>query len=73
MKLLHTADWHLGKRLEHISRLEEQKAVLNEICEIAEREGVDAVLIAGDLFDHTNPSIEAIELFYLAKAGRKIL
>ena len=64
MRILHTADWHLGKRLEHISRLEEQKAVLNEICEIAEREKVDVVLIAGDLFDHANPSIEAIELFY---------
>lgn len=64
MKILHTADWHLGKRLEHISRFEEQKAVLNEICEIAEKEEVDVVLIAGDLFDHANPSIEAIELFY---------
>lgn len=64
MRILHTADWHLGKRLEHISRLEEQKAVLNEICEIAEREQIDVVLIAGDLFDHANPSIEAIELFY---------
>lgn len=64
MKLLHTADWHLGKRLEHISRLEEQRAVLDEICAIADREAVDAVLIAGDLFDSPNPSIEAIELFY---------
>ena len=63
MKLLHTADWHLGKRLDHFSRLEEQKAVMDEICEIADREEVDAVLIAGDLFDHINPSIEAIELF----------
>ncbi|MEL6253145.1 MAG: exonuclease subunit SbcD [Bacteroidota bacterium] len=64
MKILHTADWHLGKRLDHVSRLEEQKEVLKEICEIAEREEVDAVLIAGDLFDQINPSIEALELFY---------
>jgi exonuclease SbcD len=76
MKLLHTADWHLGKRLDHFSRLEEQKAVMAEICEIADREAVDAVLIAGDLFDHINPSIEAIELFYhtlkkLANDGRR--
>ncbi|MEZ4685054.1 MAG: exonuclease subunit SbcD [Bacteroidia bacterium] len=49
MKILHTADWHLGKRLEHISRLEEQRAVLDEICRIAKEEDVDAVLIAGDL------------------------
>ncbi|MEM8892108.1 MAG: exonuclease subunit SbcD, partial [Bacteroidota bacterium] len=64
MKILHTADWHLGKRLDHVSRLEEQKEVLEEICEIAEKENVDAVLIAGDLFDQINPSIEALELFY---------
>ncbi|RMG26053.1 MAG: exonuclease subunit SbcD, partial [Bacteroidetes bacterium] len=76
MKLLHTADWHLGKRLEHFSRLEEQQAVLEEVIDIAEREQVDAVLIAGDMFDHANPSIEAIELFYrslkrLADGGRR--
>ena len=64
MKILHTADWHLGKWLDNISRLPEQKEVLNEICEIAENEAVDAVLIAGDLFDTYNPSGEAQELFY---------
>ena len=76
MKFLHTADWHLGKRLDHISRLEEQQEVLEEICEIAEQEQVNLVLIAGDLFDHANPSIEAIELFYkslkrLANDGKR--
>lgn len=64
MKILHTADWHIGKRLERFSRLEEQKAVLQEICEIADREAVDAVVIAGDLFDTFNPPTEAVELFY---------
>ena len=64
MKILHTADWHLGKRLEKFSRLEEQRAVLGEIIEIADREEVDAILIAGDLFDNYNPSTEAVELFY---------
>ena len=64
MKILHTADWHLGKRLDNISRLPEQKEVLNEICEMAESHAVDAVLIAGDLFDTFNPSAEAQELFY---------
>ena len=64
MKILHTADWHLGKRLDHVSRLEEQKEVLEEICQIADREEVDAILIAGDLFDQINPSIESLELFY---------
>lgn len=64
MKLLHTSDWHLGKRLEDFSRIEEQLAVLQEICEIADREKVDAVLVAGDLFDTFNPPTEAVDLFY---------
>ncbi len=64
MRILHTADWHLGKRLERFSRLDEQKMVLNEICDIAENKNVDVVLIAGDLFDVFNPSTEAVELFY---------
>ena len=64
MKLLHTSDWHLGKRLEDFSRIEEQQAVLQEICEIADREQVDAVLVAGDLFDTFNPPTEAVDLFY---------
>ena len=52
MKILHTADWHLGKRLENFSRLEEQKLVMNELVEIADAEEVDLVLVAGDLFDN---------------------
>ena len=76
MKILHTADWHLGKRLEGIARLEEQKQVLEEICEVADREAVDVVLVAGDLFDTFNPSSEAEELLYktlkrLAKNGER--
>jgi exonuclease SbcD len=64
MKLLHTSDWHLGKRLDNFSRFDEQQAVMNEICEIAEREKVNAVIIAGDLFDTYNPPVEAVDLFY---------
>lgn len=76
MKILHTADWHLGKRLDNFSRLEEQREVLEEICEIAETEGVDVVIVAGDLFDTINPPVEAIELFYktlkrLASNGKR--
>ncbi|TNF44995.1 MAG: exonuclease SbcCD subunit D [Bacteroidetes bacterium] len=76
MKILHTSDWHLGKRLDDFSRMEEQQAVLQEICEIAERENVDAVLVAGDLFDTFNPPTEAVDLFYktlkrLTNKGRR--
>ncbi|WP_339737619.1 exonuclease subunit SbcD [uncultured Sunxiuqinia sp.] len=76
MKLLHTSDWHLGKRLDDFSRMEEQQSVLLEICELAEREQVDAVLVAGDLFDTFNPPTEAVDLFYkslkrLSNNGRR--
>ena len=64
MKILHTADWHLGKRLDRFSRLEEQILVMDEIVQIADEQNVDLILIAGDLFDNFNPSVEAIELFY---------
>lgn len=64
MKILHTADWHLGKRLDHFSRLSEQKLVMEEIVQIADKEQVDLIIIAGDLYDTINPSTEAVELFY---------
>ena len=64
MKFIHTADWHLGKYLDRFPRIDEQREVLDEICQIADRENVDAVVIAGDLFDAFNPPADAIELFY---------
>ena len=76
MKILHTADWHLGKRLQTYSRLEEQREVMDEICRIADEQNVDVVLIAGDLYDTFSPPNEAIELFYktlhrLAAGGKR--
>ncbi|WP_194776334.1 metallophosphoesterase family protein [Pararhodonellum marinum] len=70
IKILHTADWHLGKRLQEFSRLEEQKAVLEEIIQIADEQEVDLVLLAGDIFDSFNPNHEAVELLY--KTLRKL-
>ncbi|MFA7448568.1 MAG: exonuclease subunit SbcD [Weeksellaceae bacterium] len=64
MKILHTADWHLGKRLDRFSRFNEQKEVMNELIEIADNQAVDVVLIAGDLFDNFNPTVEAVDLFF---------
>lgn len=64
MKILHTADWHLGKRLDRFSRLEEQLSVMDEIIQIADEQNADLILIAGDLFDNFNPGVEAVELFY---------
>jgi len=64
IKILHTADWHLGKKLDHFSRIEEQRLVLSEICEIADKQDADIIVVAGDLFDTFNPPVEAIDLFY---------
>ncbi|MDQ3767130.1 MAG: exonuclease subunit SbcD [Actinomycetota bacterium] len=66
MKLLHTGDWHVGKTLRGRSRAEEHRAVLGEIGELAAREAVDVVLVAGDLFDSASPSPEAEGIVYEA-------
>jgi DNA repair protein SbcD/Mre11 len=62
VKFLHTADWHTGKTLKGRDRLEEQRAVLGEIVQIAEEQQVDAVLIAGDVYDSVAPSAPAQHL-----------
>ena len=64
MKILHTADWHLGKRLQDFQRLQEQRDVLAEIIQVANQEDVDLVLVAGDLFDTFNPDSQAEDLLY---------
>jgi DNA repair protein SbcD/Mre11 len=51
VRLLHTADWHIGKRLYGVDRAVESAAVLAEVRDVAAAEGVDAVLVAGDLLD----------------------
>lgn len=64
LKILHTADWHLGKRLSEYSRIDEQREVMGEIIQIANEQSVDLVIVAGDLFDLFQPSHEAQELLY---------
>lgn len=64
MKVLHTADWHIGRTIRGRSRHEEQAAVLEEIVELARSEEVDLVLVAGDQFDTSSPSPEAERLVY---------
>ena len=62
MKFLHTADLHIGKKLFELSMIEDQKYILSQIYDIACREQVDAVVIAGDVYDRAVPSTEAVEL-----------
>jgi exonuclease SbcD len=64
MRFLHTSDWHLGKKYQNRDRSEEQKLVLEEILNIANQQNVDAILIAGDIYDQSNPPHEADKIFY---------
>ncbi len=64
MKLLHTADWHAGRTLRGIERTSEIRAALAEVCTVAISEKVDAVLVAGDIYDSPNPNAEAESAVY---------
>ena len=66
MRILHTADWHLGKKSEGRDRLPEQKRALEAMVSLCEAQKVDFVAVAGDVFDTYTPSAEAEDLFYLA-------
>ncbi len=63
MRLLHTADWHLGRVFQQVSLLEDQRAVLDGVFERLVELAPDALIIAGDVFDRANPRREAIDLF----------
>ena len=63
MKLIHLSDLHLGKRLNEFSLIEDQKYILTKIINVIDDEKPDAVLIAGDVYDKSVPSAEAVELF----------
>ena len=62
MKLLHTADWHLGARLGRHDRLPDQHEAIRALLDVARAEQPDLILHAGDLFDATRPAYEALEL-----------
>jgi exonuclease SbcD len=64
MKILHTSDWHLGHALYGRKRYEEFEAFLNWLAELLKQEEIDALLVAGDIFDNTTPSNRAQELYY---------
>lgn len=64
MKILHTSDWHIGKKLMGRERYDEYRAILSEIGAICERENVELVLVAGDVYDTYTPSAESEQIFY---------
>lgn len=63
MKFIHLSDLHLGKRLHETSLIEDQAAVLDQIIEIIDRESPNGIFIAGDVYDKSVPSAEAVQLF----------
>ena len=77
MRFLNIADLHIGKQLNDVSFLEDQRYILEQIIQMAERERVDAVLIAGDVYQKSSPQAEAMTLFNdfltrLVGAGMKV-
>lgn len=64
MRFLHSGDWHLGKNLRARTRWDEYDDALSEVLDIARRESVDCLLVAGDVFDSTTPPPEAERLLY---------
>ena len=63
MKLIHLSDIHLGKRVNEFSMLEDQAHILKKILAVVDEEKPDGVLIAGDVYDKSIPSTEAVQLF----------
>ena len=75
MKLIHLSDLHLGKRVYDFNPLEDQAYILKEILKVIDTEEPDGVIIAGDIYDKSVPSTEAVELLdeFLVQLSRRDL
>lgn len=75
MKFIHLSDLHLGKRVNEFSMLEDQEYILTKIINIIDDQKPDGVIIAGDVYDKSVPSAEAVELFddFLVKLSNRNL
>ncbi len=62
MKFIHTSDWHIGRQFHNISLLEDQQHVLEQIIDYIEEKDVDALVIAGDIYDRSIPPTKAVKL-----------
>ena len=63
-RILHTSDWHIGRRLKEHDRTEEFAAFFDWLEKLITSEKIDTLLVAGDIFDNTTPSVQAQELYY---------
>lgn len=62
MKFIHTSDWHIGRQLHNQSLLDDQRHVLSQIVELAKSHRVDAIVVAGDIYDRSVPPANAVAL-----------
>ncbi|KJY30765.1 hypothetical protein VR46_35915, partial [Streptomyces sp. NRRL S-444] len=63
MRLLHTSDWHLGRSFHRVNLLGAQAAFIDHLVETVREHEVDAVLVAGDVYDRAVPPLPAVELY----------
>lgn len=72
MRIVHTSDWHVGRRWKGIQRLDELEAVLENLAAFIEKQSIDLVLHTGDVFESRNPPAEAEQLVnqFLVRVGR---
>jgi exonuclease SbcD len=78
MRLLHTSDWHLGRSFHGVGMLDAQRAFIDQLVATVEREGIDVVLIAGDVYDRALPGVDVVHLLddalvRLTSAGAKVV
>lgn len=75
MKLIHLSDFHIGKRVNAFSMLEDQEYILTKIINIIDKEAPDGVMIAGDIYDKSMPSAEAVQVFdeFLVRLSKRSL
>jgi exonuclease SbcD len=62
MKILHTADWHIGRHFHNVSLLEDQRHVIGQILDLIKEEEVEVMIIAGDIYDRSVPPADAVKL-----------
>ena len=62
MRILHTSDWHLGRSFHREGMLTHQAAYVDHLVEVVERERVDLVVVAGDVYDRALPHVDAVRL-----------
>ena len=64
MKILHTSDWHIGRRLKEHDRFDEFRKFFAWLEDLINRENIDVLLVAGDVFDNTTPSVQSQDIYY---------